>query len=163
MDMMTPSRPYLLRAIREWIQDNGLTPYILVQASYPGTVVPEPYIENDRIVLNLSSQATAAYQLDNDWLFFEARFSGRSMDVQVPVAAILAIYARENGEGMVFENADMTATPVGSTGENPAAGESPEEKQTETGSEEATDAQQPAAKGKKPRPGKRPHLKLIKH
>ncbi len=158
MSMMTSSRPYLLRAIREWIQDNGLTPYILVQASYPGTLVPEAFINDDRIVLNLSSQATAAYQLDNDWLLFEARFSGRSMNVQVPIAAILAIYARENGEGMVFENTEVT----------PAASPEPtnemkttDDKREPAAPPSATDERPPSTSDKKTT-GKRPHLELIK-
>ncbi len=140
MVTMTSSRPYLIRAIRDWIQDNGLTPYILVRTDLPGTAVPEAYVENGRIVLNLSDRAIAAYALDDEWLSFDARFGGRNRTVRVPVGAVLAIYARENGEGMVFDAGDG-----GGDGSGPPSG--PHRTVTETGREE--------------RPS-RPHLELIK-
>jgi len=100
---MSSSKPYLVRAVREWILDNHLTPYILVQIGLPGTRIPEAHADGDKIVLNISGSAVSEFMLDNDYLSFLARFGGKSMDVCVPVEAILAIYARENGEGMVFD------------------------------------------------------------
>ncbi len=125
MITMSSSRPYLIRAIRDWIQDNGLTPYVLVQATRPGTQVPEAYIENGRIVLNLSDRAIEGFSLDGEWLSFDARFSGRNQSVHVPIEAILAIYARENGEGMVFETPEDDAGEA-ATDDAAAGADSPE-------------------------------------
>ncbi len=108
---MTSSRPYLIRAIHEWITDNGLTPYILVDASAPGLKAPEKYIENGKIILNLSHSAVHGLQIENDWIMFGARFDGQKMEVHVPTNAVLAIYARENGRGMVLENGDTDTPP----------------------------------------------------
>lgn len=104
--MMTSSRPYLIRAMYEWISDNNMTPYILVNANAPGAVLPEQYIENGKIVLNISEQAVSQLQQDNHWIHFSARFSGRPMDISVPVTAVQAIYAKENGQGMVLDRED---------------------------------------------------------
>lgn len=100
---MTSSRPYIFRAIHEWITDNDLTPYVLVNAEFPGARVPEQHIENGKIILNVSPRAVSHWRQDNDWISFSARFSGKSQDIAIPVQAVLAIYARENGKGMVFE------------------------------------------------------------
>ncbi len=100
---MTSSRPYIFRAIHQWITDNGLTPYVLVNAEFPGANVPVQHVENGRIILNISPRAVSHWRLDNDWLSFSARFGGKSQEVAIPVQAVLAIYARENGKGMVFE------------------------------------------------------------
>ncbi|MDK2778562.1 MAG: ClpXP protease specificity-enhancing factor [Pseudomonadota bacterium] len=99
---MTPSRPYLMRALNEWILDNQCTPYVLVDASLPGVQVPEEYVNNGQIVLNISTSAVKNLLIDEAGLSFNARFGGVPMAVFVPVVAILAIYARENGQGMVF-------------------------------------------------------------
>lgn len=108
---MTSSRPYLIRAIHEWIADNGLTPYILVDAEVPGAEVPQQYVENGKIILNIAERAVTDMHQDNDWIWFSARFGGRKQDINVPVQAVLAIYAKENGKGMVFEQEDGTDTP----------------------------------------------------
>ena len=108
---MTSSRPYILRAIYDWIIDNGLTPYILVNAEYPGAVVPARHIEEGRIVLNVAPRAVSDWYQDNDWLGFSARFGGVAERVRVPVQAVLAVYARENGKGMVFEQEDPAPPP----------------------------------------------------
>ncbi|MFQ5469764.1 MAG: ClpXP protease specificity-enhancing factor [Gammaproteobacteria bacterium] len=100
---MTPSRPYLIRAIHEWIVDNDLTPYILVNANFSGAIIPEEFVESGKIILNVSYKAVRDLQMDNDWIQFNARFSGRAMNVSIPTAAVLAIYAKENGQGMVLE------------------------------------------------------------
>ncbi len=108
MTEMTSSRPYLLRSIRQWIIDNRLTPYILVQLGLPETSVPEAYASGDRIVLNLGEMAVSNLEMANDFLTFSARFEGRAMPVIIPTDAVLAIYARENGQGMVFDRTETT-------------------------------------------------------
>ena len=107
---MTSSRPYLIRAIFEWIVDNQKTPYLLVDASHPGVVVPEAYIENDRIILNISPAAAHNTRLTDDEVSFSARFSGQAMDMYIPVMGVLAIYAKENGQGMMFADEDSNGT-----------------------------------------------------
>ncbi|MGD8526065.1 MAG: ClpXP protease specificity-enhancing factor [Thioalkalispiraceae bacterium] len=109
---MTSSQPYLLRAIYEWIVDNDMTPYILVNANMENTHVPRQYVENGKIVLNLAPQAVSDLQLANEFVMFNARFSGKSMEVNFPVAAVLAIYAKENGQGMVFGEGDDQPPPT---------------------------------------------------
>ena len=99
---MTSSRPYLIRALYEWIVDNGFTPYMLVDTSLDMVEVPRAFVENGRIILNISPEATHSLVLGNEAVTFNARFSGTAMDVYVPVVSVLAIYARENGEGMMF-------------------------------------------------------------
>ncbi len=107
---MTSMRPYLLRALHDWIVDNGLTPYILVNADYEGVQVPHQYIENGQIILNTSPMAVQGLTLDNDWVSFTARFSGRPFSVFVPTAAVLAVYAKENGKGMFFQPEESDET-----------------------------------------------------
>ena len=104
MQTMTPSRPYLMRALNEWILENDCTPYVLVDATMPGVQVPEDYIDNGQIVLNISMSAVKSLLIDDDGLSFNARFGGVPIDLYVPMVAILAIYAKENGEGMFFDN-----------------------------------------------------------
>jgi stringent starvation protein B len=102
MTTMTPSRPYLMRALNEWILENDCTPYVLVDAGMPGVQVPEDYVDNGQIVLNISMSAVKSLLIDDDGLSFNARFGGVPIDLYVPMAAILAIYAKETGQGMVF-------------------------------------------------------------
>ncbi len=102
MSTMTPSRPYLVRALNEWILDNQCTPYVLVDASLAGVQVPQDYVNQGQIVLNISPVAVQNLLIDNDGISFNARFGGVPMSVYVPTVAILAIYAKENGQGMVF-------------------------------------------------------------
>lgn len=104
MQTMTPSRPYLLRALNEWILENDCTPYVLVDAGLPGVQVPEDYVNNGQIVLNITPSAVKNLYIDDDGLSFNARFGGVPIDLYVPMVAILAIYAKENGQGMVFGN-----------------------------------------------------------
>jgi stringent starvation protein B len=103
---MTPLKPYLVRAVYDWIVDNRFTPYLLVNAEVPGTVVPMSFVENGQIVLNLRPEAINALDLGEDGVRFNARFAGQPMRVDIPNAAILALYAQENGRGMVFDNED---------------------------------------------------------
>ncbi len=99
---MSSNRPYLLRAIYDWISDNNLTPYVLVDAGYEGVRVPPQVVKNGQVVLNLAMRAVANLDLGNDWISFQARFSGVSQAIHIPVQAVLALYAQENGQGMMF-------------------------------------------------------------
>ncbi len=117
---MTSSRPYLVRALYQWILDNGLTPYLLVDATVEGTQVPQDFVQDGKIVLNIAPQAVRDLSLENEAVFFNARFRGTPMDVYVPMGAVLAIYARENGHGMVFaEEGEPPPTPPQPRGEGP--------------------------------------------
>ncbi|MBB3169135.1 ClpXP protease specificity-enhancing factor [Simiduia aestuariiviva] len=101
---MTSSRPYMIRALYEWIVDNNCTPYILVDAQAQGVEVPQQHVNKDgQIVLNISPGAVMSLSLDNQAISFNARFGGIPTDIYVPSRAVLGIYARENGQGMVFE------------------------------------------------------------
>lgn len=99
---MTPSRPYLVRALNDWILDNGMTPYIVVDVDVQGVSVPEDYVTNGQIILNISPSAVSELLVDLEAISFRARFGGVPMQVYVPIVAIMAIYSKENGQGMVF-------------------------------------------------------------
>lgn len=99
----TPTRPYLARAIYEWICDNNLTPHLLVDATRPNTLVPEQFIQDGQIVLNIVPHAVHALQMTNEAISFSARFGGVSRDLYVPIEAVLGLYARENGQGLFFD------------------------------------------------------------
>ncbi len=97
----TSTRPYLIRALYEWCTDNGLTPYVAVRVD--DTVrVPREYVKDGEIVLNISMDATSALKLGNDYIEFKARFAGVARDIMVPLNRVMAIYARESGQGMAF-------------------------------------------------------------
>ena len=100
---MTPSRPYIMRALYEWIVDNDCTPYILVDAGIDNVMVPEQYVKDGQIVLNISPTAVVELDISNEAVAFNGRFGGVATDIYVPVYAVIGIYARENGQGMVFE------------------------------------------------------------
>ncbi|MCL6237194.1 MULTISPECIES: ClpXP protease specificity-enhancing factor [Acinetobacter] len=100
---LTPTRPYLTRALYEWICDNQLTPYLLVDATQNGTMVPVQYIQDGQIVLNIAPHATHALHMSNETITFSARFGGVSQNLYIPFSAVLGIYARENGQGMFFD------------------------------------------------------------
>lgn len=104
-------RPYLLRAMHEWISDNSQTPHIVVDASVQGVEVPRQYVQGGKIILNVSNHATSGLTLGNDIVRFRARFGAATYDVTVPVAAVLGIYARETGQGMIFSEADAPPPP----------------------------------------------------
>jgi stringent starvation protein B len=122
MVRMTSNRPYLVRAMYEWIADNGLTPYLLVDAGVEGVNVPTQAVKDGRVVLNIAGRAVAQLELGNDEVRFMARFSGVSQSVRVPVAAILAIYAQETGQGMMLPQGDEDGTPPPSDGPGPGEG-----------------------------------------
>ena len=99
----SPKCPYLLRAYYDWLIDNNFTPYLVVDATYLGVNVPVEYVKDGQIVLNLSANATGNLVLANDFIQFNARFKGVSRELYIPMGAALAIYARENGDGVMFE------------------------------------------------------------
>ena len=108
---MTPSRPYLLRAINEWILDNQCTPYLLVDAEIEGVDVPRQYVENGKIVLNIDPAAVRDLVLGNEEVSFSARFQGKPWHIFIPIRAVLAIYAQENGRGMMFNEEEGPEPP----------------------------------------------------
>jgi len=125
------TKPYLLRALYEWCTDNGYTPHIAVRVDNQ-TRVPRQFVRDNEIVLNISFEATSQLQMGNEWIEFSARFSGKSHKIEVPIANILAIYARENGQGMAF--------PVESAG-----GEAQDSGADAIAADEADEAPAPAA------------------
>ena len=108
---MNSSRPYIIRAIYEWIVDNGCTPHLLVDVDIEGVDVPQAYVSDGQIVLNISPTAVVGLDMGNETVAFNGRFSGVATDITVPVRAILGIYARENGQGMVFDTAEEPDVP----------------------------------------------------
>lgn len=108
---MTSNRPYLMRALYEWISDNDLTPYLLVDANFPGIKAPTNIAKDGRIVLNTAARAVSHLQIGNEAITFSARFGGVSHSLHVPLAAVLAIYAQENGQGMMFPTEDAPTEP----------------------------------------------------
>ncbi|MFI3198680.1 MAG: ClpXP protease specificity-enhancing factor [Methylococcaceae bacterium] len=103
---MTPLKPYLIRSIYEWIIDNDLTPYLLVDAENSHAILPSQLIEDGKILLNVRPEAIQGLTLGNQEIEFNARFSGKPMHIVVPIVAVMAIYAKENGKGMIFDQED---------------------------------------------------------
>jgi len=108
---MTSNRPYLVRAMYQWVSDNALTPYLLVDARLPGVQVPSASVKDGQIVLNIAMRAVSDLDLGNERISFMARFGGVSHHVVVPLGAVLAIYAQENGQGMMFPAEPVAPTP----------------------------------------------------
>ncbi|HET7560968.1 MAG TPA: ClpXP protease specificity-enhancing factor [Rhodanobacteraceae bacterium] len=167
---MTSNRPYLLRAVHEWICDNGLTPYVLVDATHPGVVAPPQAVSDGKLVLNLAPRAVARLEIGNDAITCMARFSGVSQSVQLPIAAVQAIYARENGQGMLMaEDPPGTATaPSGVADAKPASPTLqavPSAAQQDVDVEAAVDGDGANSAGDdpdRPRPKGKPNLRVIK-
>jgi len=111
MSKALPKRPFLLRAMHQWISECGHTPHVIVDAGRDGADVPHAYVKDGKIVLNLSESATQHLRLGNDHVEFDARFAGVVYQVRFPVSAVLGIYARETGEGMVFSEQDLGPEP----------------------------------------------------
>ena len=103
---MTSLKPYLIRSIYEWIVDNDFTPHLLVDAENSSAILPQQFIEDGKIILNIRPQAIQGLILGNTDIQFSARFSGKPMNIVAPIAAIMAIYAKENGKGMIFDQED---------------------------------------------------------
>lgn len=139
---MNSSRPYLVRALYEWIVDNNCTPHLLVDAEFPGVRVPTGFVSDGQIVLNVSPSAVRNLQMDNEAVSFEGRFGGVPHSLYIPAAAMLAIYARENGQGMVFE-LEPSAAVQGAAAPEP-------------------DDDGPPSGGEPPKPSGRPSLKVVK-
>ena len=160
------TRPYLIRALYEWCTDNGLTPYVAVQVD-ESVQVPREFVKNNEIVLNISFDATSSLKLGNEFIEFKARFGGVAREIVVPIERVIAIYARENGQGMAFPSGPAPVSsgpltfPVSETGPAPAlAGATPggESKLSPIASDAGSDDPPPP----KPTPGARPALKRIK-
>src|ERR1700758_5761900 len=113
-----PKRPYLLRAMHQWIAECGHTPHVIVDAGRDGAEVPRAYVKDGKIVLNLSEGATQRLHLGNEAIEFDARFAGVVHHVRFPVSAVLGIYARETGEGMVFSEQELGPEPPSQTDES---------------------------------------------
>ncbi|WP_312933096.1 ClpXP protease specificity-enhancing factor [Pseudomonas sp.] len=145
---MNSSRPYLVRALYEWIVDNDCTPHMLVNAEYPAVQVPEGFASDGQIVLNVSPSAVRNLHMDNQAVSFDGRFGGVPHSLHVPTGAILGIYARENGQGMVFE-----LEPSMEEGDDPLLDDEG------FGSD---DDDSPGGGGQPPRPTGRPSLKVVK-
>ncbi len=169
----TSTRPYLIRALYDWCTDNGFTPYVAVLVD-ESVQVPREYVKNGEIVLNISFDATSSLKLGNDFIEFRARFAGTAREIMVPMGRVIAIYARENGQGMAFpvppdasQEAPKAAAPLASVGGGikPAGIETSEAKvvqlvPTDTGivSNDDGDVEPP----RPPAGGARPSLKRVK-
>lgn len=161
---MHSSRPYLIRALYQWLLDNDCTPYVVVDAERPGVVVPEQFVQNGQIVLNIGPGAVRELFMENDMVAFNARFGGQPMTVELPIDAIIAIYARENGVGMVFGQEPVM--PTSEDNAEPGNEESDDrESHLETVSKTEDTAPEDAPDddddGSRPRKG-RPSLRVIK-
>lgn len=161
---MTSNRPYLLRAVYDWVCDNNLTPYVLVDAMGEGVRVPPQVIKDGQVVLNIAMRAVSNLDLGNDRISFKARFSGVSQSINIPIDAVLAIYAQENGQGMMFpvgddeHNHDPERSPQG-VGLN-AVDTDPDE-DADSNAEPDPDPTPTPDGDDKPRRGA-PHLRVIK-
>ena len=171
----TSTRPYLIRALYDWCTDNGLTPYVAVAVDET-VQVPREYVKNNEIVLNISFDATSSLKLGNDFIEFKARFAGSAREIMVPIGRVIAIYARENGQGMAFPLAVSPSAPfqpAPADGEDvavpaieQATGQTPETKIVQlvppnnTSSAGDDDPEPPGPP--KPQQGKRPSLKRVK-
>jgi stringent starvation protein B len=145
---MTSHRPYLVRALNEWILENDCTPYILVNAFETGVLVPQSFVKDGQIVLNISPVAVQGLVISNEGIEFNGRFGGIPTRVYVPTAAILGIYAKENGQGMIFEIENN------GNGDGPRPPEPPPDRKPRA----APKAAPGGGKGK----GGRPSLKIVK-
>ncbi|SAL01347.1 ClpXP protease specificity-enhancing factor [Caballeronia fortuita] len=160
------TKPYLLRALYEWCTDNGFTPHIAVRVD-AATRVPRQFVRNDEIVLNISFEATSQLQMGNEWIEFSARFSGKSHKIEVQVANVLAIYARENGQGMAFpveqshSGAELTSPQAGARSAEREARQIEEAAGAHADSA-AKDESQASADDEAAKSAARTHLKVVK-
>lgn len=158
----TSTKPYMLRALHEWCTDNGYTPHIAVRVD-KRTRVPQQFVSNGEIVLNISYDATGQLQMSNDWVEFNARFGGKSHKIEIPVSNVLAIYARENGQGMAFPVEESDAANAEAGFEDVDGNEQSNEGEAEPASEAPSVEDVPKdGADEPPRPGGRPRLTVIK-
>ncbi|PJI98927.1 stringent starvation protein B [Acidovorax sp. 69] len=169
----TSTRPYLIRALYEWCTDNGLTPYVAVRVD-DSVQVPREYVKDGEIVLNISFDATSALQLGNDFIEFKARFGGKPREILVPVGRVIAIYARENGQGMAFPppvdmlaGGDVTVALANASAPSESMAVDPESSEDRVVQLVGVDDGNKDAGGDAPRPppasgGTRPALKRVK-
>jgi len=136
---MKSSRPYLARALYEWLLDNELTPHLVVDATLPGVEVPRQFVQNGQIVLNVAPTAVRDFFMENQAISFNARFGGQPMQVMIPTPALIAIYARENGAGMVFGHEPELGEAADSLGDI-------EEGEPETDGSETSSGKSPSVK-----------------
>jgi len=160
------TRPYLIRALYEWCTDNGLTPYVAVLVD-DSVQVPREYVKDGEIVLNISFDATSSLKLGNEFIEFKARFAGTAREIIVPVDRVIAIYARENGQGMAFPVPVPASGADPSDAQPPLAGAAPDAAgramQLVPGGETASgEAAKPEPEPPKPPAGPRPALKRVK-
>lgn len=154
---MTAKRPYLLRSLYEWIVDNQLTPHIVVNAEVPHCKVPLQFVKEGQIILNIAPAAVGALQMTNSDVQFNARFGGKSQQVYVPIAAVVAIYARENGAGTIFEEESAL-----SFEQVPADEAQPMALVEETEKDQDKKSVSTSKSDKKPGKSKGSHLKVVK-
>jgi stringent starvation protein B len=147
---MKARRPYLLRAIHEWITDSLCTPHLVVDANAGDVEVPRQFVKDGKIVLNVSWSATANLRLGNEEVTFSGRFGGASMSVRVPIQAVLAIYARETGQGMIFADDDVDAASPAAPGDKPGSTQTP------------PDGDDPGPKPTSPADSRRARFKVVK-
>lgn len=160
---MTPSRPYLVRAIYEWLVDNQATPYLLLDATAQGVRVPLQYIKDGKIVLNIAPHAVKELLVHNEGVSFSARFNGAAMSITAPMSAVLAIYARENGQGMFFDANEEFAESEGMADQDEASATAPALTAVTTTAvveDASTEGQSGAIKPKSA--AKRPSLHVVK-
>ena len=138
---MSSTKPYLIRAIHEWATDSNYTPQILVSESVEGVKVPQNHVKDGHIVFNVHDNAVQQLNLGNEIISFSARFSGQAMNIEVPIDAVMAIYARENGQGIFFQEDQQSPPP---------------EPQTDTQTKTPVSSQENIA------PASKSHLKLVK-
>ncbi|EJV9312191.1 ClpXP protease specificity-enhancing factor [Vibrio vulnificus] len=153
---MTARRPYMLRAFYDWLVDNDLTPHLVVQATLAGVRVPQEFIQDGQIILNIAPRAVGNLELGNDTISFNARFGGRPHSVIVPLYAVLAIYARENGAGTMFEPEEAYTSIPGAEQEEDDSIWLEEEHSAPQPSIDFDDEPEP------PRPKGRPSLRVVK-
>jgi stringent starvation protein B len=153
---LTSTKPYLVRALYDWILDNGLTPHLLVDAQYPGTQVPPEFVQDGQIVLNLAPTAVRNLLIGNDWIQFGARFGGVARELSVPTGAVLGIFARENHQGMVFPEPEYPKQALG------AADEAPGDKSGARPRDVSGTGTTPGKHGGKGKPKGGPNLKVVK-
>ncbi len=166
ISQMTPRRPYMLRAFYDWLLDNDLTPHLVVDATLPGVRVPMEFVQDGQIILNVAPRAVGNLELGNDEVRFNARFSGKPHTVIVPLYAVQAVYARENGAGTMFEPEDayISELEVAEQNETDNSSDSDESDVSLTiASESAADASDSGDPSEPTRPPKgKPSLRVIK-